>query len=189
MSGNGDKITIKLNNGTDYQDNVNVSNDVLHVWNDEVRSNAQDISFAYIGKMKIPFEEPCKNRYVLYYVNPFGGYDYFNYFVKYQEIDNLQTYEYVQDVDNTTINFGKNRYLTEINKNIKLTTGWLKEEESKRMWYLLESNKVYLHDVVEDRIYPVVITNKTIDYKQKTSTNKIIQYEIDLQFSQGRTRK
>lgn len=179
----------KLNNGTEYKQNRNVSNDVLHVWNDEVKSNAQDISFAYIGKMKIPFEEPCKNRYVLYYVNPFGGYDYFNYFVKYQEIDNLQTYEYVQDVDNTTINFGKNRYLTEINKNIKLTTGWLKEDESKRMWYLLESNKVYLHDVVEDRIYPVVITNKTIDYKQKTSTNKIIQYEIDLQFSQGRTRK
>lgn len=179
----------KINNGTDYQDNRNISNDVLHIWFEQAKENAQDISFAYIGKMKIKMEEPCKNQYVLYYTNPFGGYDYFNYFVKYQEIDNLQTYEYVQDVDNTTTNFGKNRYLTEVNKNIKLTTDWLKEDESKRMWYLLESNKVWLHDVVEDKIYPVIITNKTIDYKQKTSTNKIIQYEIDLQFSQGRTRK
>lgn len=179
----------KLNNGTEYKQNRNVSNDILHTWFDTAKEDAQDILFAYIGKYKIKMEEPCKNRYVLYYVNPYGGYDWFNHIVKYQEIDNLQTYEYVQDVDNTTISFGKNRYLTEINKTIKLTTGWLKEEESKRMWYLLETTQVWLHDVVEDRIYPVTITNKTIDYKQKTYSQKIIQYEIEVQFSQQHTRK
>lgn len=179
----------KTYGGTEFKDNRNITNDVLHIWFNEAKENAQDISFIFIGKNKYKMEEPCKNKYVLYYTNPFGGYDWFNHIAKYQEIDDLQTYEYVQDADNTTINFAKNRYLTEVNKNIKLTTGWLKEEESKRMWYLLESTKMWLHDVVEDRIYPVTITNKTIDYKLKSPTNKIIQYEIDLQFSQVRTRK
>lgn len=179
----------KLNNGRDYQNNVNVSNDVLHVWNDEVKSNAYKISFAYIGKMKIPFEEPCKNRYVLYYVNPFGGYDWFNHIAKSIQKDNLQTYNYIQNVDNTTINFGKNRYLTEINKTFEFTTKWLKEDESNRMWYLLESNKVWLHDVIEDRIYPVVIRNTSVDYKQKTPNQKIIQYTFNVELSQQRTRK
>ena len=179
----------KLNNGTDYQDNVNVSNDVLHVWNDEVKSNAQDISFAYIGKLKIPFEEPCKNRYVLYYVNPFGGYDWFNHIAKTTQKDNLQTYNYIQNVDNTTINFGKNRYLTEINKTFEFTTKWVKDDESNRMWYLLESNKVWLHDVVENKIYPIVLTDTSVDYKQKTPNQKIIQYTFNATISHSRVRK
>jgi hypothetical protein len=57
------------------------------------------------------------------------------------------------------------------------------------MWYLLESNKVWLHDVIEDRIYPIVITDTTIDYKQKTPTQKIIQYTFNVEMSQQRTRK
>lgn len=179
----------KFNNGTEYKQNRKVSNDILHTWFDTAKEDAQDISFAYIGKMKIPFEEPCKNRYVLYYVNPYGGYDWFNHIAKAVERDNLQTYNYIQNVDNTTINFGKNRYLTEINKTFEFTTKWLREDESNRMWYLLESNKVWLHDVIEDRIYPIVITNTTIDYKQKTPTQKILQYTFNVVFSQQRTRK
>lgn len=179
----------KLNNGTDYQDNRNISNDVLHIWFEQAKENAQDISFAYIGKMKIKMEEPCKNDYVLYYTNPFGGYDWFNHIAKVIERDDLITYNYVQDVDNTTTNFGKNRYLTEVNKTFEFTTKWLKEDESKRMWYLLESNKVWLHDVVEDRIYPVTLTDTSVEYKQKTPTQKIIQYTFNVELSQQRTRK
>lgn len=168
---------------------VVLQNDLLHYWGKEVSEVEYDDRYFVIGKNKISFVDSCNSRYVLYYVNAWGGYDWFNHIAKYQITDNLETYEYTQDYDNTTIQFGKQRYLTEINKNITLTTKWLSNEESNRMWYLLESNKVYLHDLQENKIIPVTIKNTQVDYKQKTNGNKIIQYEIQLEYSQGRTRK
>lgn len=179
---------LKYNNGTFDNTNVLISNDVIHNWFEDAKTDAEEVAFAVIGKHKIPFKDACNSRYVLYYTNSYGGYDWFNDIAKFQIDDSLQSYTYLNNYDNTTVQFGKKRYLTEIDKNITLTTGWLSNDESNRMYELIESNKVYLHDLWEDKVVPVIINNTDVEYKQKDKNNKIIQYQINLTYSQQRKR-
>lgn len=126
-------------------------------------------------------------QYVLYYINPWGGYDWFPIRGRVVEMDNLAAYTYTQNFNNQTWEFGKRRYLTEITKHFTLYTQWMSEEESSRMWYLLQSNTVYLHNLVEDKIYPVVITNTEQEHKKRLLGTRI-SYQIEVDLSQNRER-
>lgn len=130
----------------------------------------------------------CSTGYVLYYINPWGGYDWFVIKGKVDIVDELTQYTYTQNYNNTTYQFGKRRYLSEINRNYKMTTHWLKQDESDRMWYLLESNTVYLHNLKENKIMPVIIKDTSVEHKQKNRGNKIIQYQFTVTESQTRER-
>lgn len=142
----------------------------------------------YIGDNIYPVVDNCGVDYVLYYINPWGGYDWFPIRGKVVETDELTQYNYVQNYNNTTWDFGKRRYLSEINKKYQLNTHWLKEDESLRMWYLLQSNTVYLHNIKDNIIYPVVITNTSQEHKKRTKTSSRISYQIEVELSQGRER-
>ena len=126
-------------------------------------------------------------QYVLYYVNPWGGYDWFPIRGKVVERDSMTAYTYTQNFNNQTWDFGKRRYLTEITKHFTLHTQWMSEDESSRMWYLLQSNTVYLHNLVEDKIYPVVITNTEQEHKKRLLGTRI-SYQIEVDLSQNRER-
>lgn len=141
-----------------------------------------------IGDKHYPVVNDCKVNYVLYYVNPWGGYDWFPIKGKVVERDSVNQYTYTQNYNNTQWDFGKRRYLSEIHKKYTLNTHWLKEEESKRMWYLLESNVVYLHNLKTDEINPVIITANEVEYKQRTKTSSRISYQIEVELSQTRER-
>lgn len=143
----------------------------------------------YIGENEyvIDYEE-CECPYVIYYLNPWGGYDWFNVTGVVNLNDNLTQHTYSQNYNNTTIEFGKRRYLSEINREYSVTTQWLKQDESDRMWYLLESNTVYLHNIKEDKIIPVVVKDTSVEHKKKNRNNKIIQYTFTLEESQTRER-
>lgn len=148
----------------------------------------EDVVKYYIGDTEWDVCDCCKTDYVLYYVNPWGGYDWFPIRGKVTEKDSLTQYHYTQNYNNTTWEFGKRRYLSEINKKYQLNTHWLKEDESKRMWYLLESNTVYLHNLKENKIYPVLITNTEVEYKQRGIKSNRISYQIEVELSQTRER-
>ena len=126
-------------------------------------------------------------QYVLYYVNPWGGYDWFPIRGRVVEKDSMTAYTYTQNFNNQTWDFGKRRYLTEITKHFTLHTQWMSEDESSRMWYLLQSNTVYLHNLVEDKIYPVVITNTEQEHKKRLLGTRI-SYQIEVDLSQNRER-
>lgn len=154
-----------------------------------VTSREKDyISSVYIGNREYQVEEPCRIRYVLYYLNPWGGLDWFPITGNYRMTDNITQYTYTRNYNNTTREFGKSRYLAEIERKYTLTTGWLKQSESDRMWYLLESNLVYLHDLQEDKVIPVTIDDTTVEHKRKDRMNKIIQYTFTVTESQLRER-
>ena len=126
-------------------------------------------------------------QYVLYYVNPWGGYDWFPIRGKVIEKDSMTAYTYTQNFNNQTLDFGKKKYLGEIQKHFTLHTQWMSEDESSRMWYLLQSNTVYLHNLVEDKIYPVVITNTEQEHKKRLLGTRI-SYQIEVDLSQIRER-
>lgn len=142
----------------------------------------------YIGDTEWKVVDDCKVEYVLYYINPWGGYDWFPIKGKAVEIDDITQYVYTQNYTNTSWDFGKRRYLSEINKKYQLHTHWLKSDESKRMWYLLQSNVVYLHHVKENKISPVIITATQQEHKQRGIVSSRISYQIDVELSQMRER-
>lgn len=151
-------------------------------------SRAEGVVNFNLNGVDYPAIARCNAPYVLYYCNPYGGWDWFPIMGKVTKTDAIDTYTYTKNYSNTTSEFGRYRYLTEIKTTYRLTTNFLKQEQSDRMWELIESNCVYLHDLVEDKIHPVLITNTEVEHKKKTRQQKLISYEIIAETSQTRER-
>lgn len=170
-------------NSTEYITN-GVSTDFFKV----ARRDADYIKTVWIGSNRFKLKESCEVPYVMYYLNPWGGFDWFPIQGKVTRKDRMTPYSYTKNYLNTNIGHGNSRYLSEIVPTFTLNTGWLKQIESDRMWYLLQSNVVYLHDLKLDRIYPVVITDQEVEYKQKTRTERILNYTFNVECAQTRER-
>lgn len=140
----------------------------------------------YIGDTEWEVVDDC-TEYVLYYVNPWGGYDWFPIRAKIEEKDSITAYTYIQNYNNQTWEFGKRRYLSEITKRYTLHTQWMSEDESSRMWYLLQSNVIYLHNLKTNEIQPVVLTNTEQQHKKRLRGSRI-SYTIEVELSQHRER-
>ena len=148
----------------------------------------ENVSMFSFGDKSYSVIPRCECGWVLYYLNPNGGYDWFTITGRVTRRDKLQTYTITQNFNNTTTDFGKKRYLSTIGINYQINTQWLTQAQSDRMWELLESNQVWLHNLETDEIMPVIITDTDIEHKQKTRTNKLISYQINVELSQGRER-
>lgn len=151
-------------------------------------SREKGVKTFYFGANSFNVLPKCQCKYVLYYVNPKGGYDWFTITGRVSRRDRLETYTVTQNYNNTTADFGKKRYLSTININYQVNTQWLTQEQSNRMWELLESNTVWLHNLEEDKIYPVIITDTEVEHKYKTNSNKMLSYQINLELSHTRER-
>jgi len=139
------------------------------------------------------------NKYCLYYINRYGGWDWFlingsslqkdnitNY--NYKTLTNRQINDFAFPGERTQIpyiNFeGNQNYLKEYSQTWELNTGWIKESDSADVNELLLSNYVFLHDLEnnQDRPIQVNIVNKTNEYKTyKNQNNKLIKYTITVE--------
>lgn len=133
--------------------------------------------------------KPCA-RYVLYYVNAFGGWDSLLTVGNDKRVDNYtrSTYKKVYSPadlsDRGTVN-----YRNDINRTISLVTDWLTDEESARMHHLVGSTNVLLHDLVDNIIRPVTLT--ATSWTEKTFRNngaKLVNYQIDVTIAQDFVR-
>lgn len=144
----------------------------------------ENIESVYIGDNEYEMVDDCKVKYMVYYVNPWGGMDWYPIKGRVIKTDNITPYTYTKNYNNTTLEFGKNRYLAEINRSFQLNTHWLSEEESSKMWYLLESNIVYLHNLESGELMPVIIKDTTVEHKERTILSSRIKYTINVELSQ-----
>lgn len=137
-----------------------------------------------------PTQVRCSD-YVIYYLNARGGWDAFVPEGKCQKKDGLTTYTTDRAFDNTTYEFETNRYVSEIKTSYELSTGLLTDEQSERLAkHLIGSNKVYLHNVSEGWIRPVVIDDKAVTYQTyENNGKKMSVYKINVTESQMRIRK
>lgn len=201
LFGAGEQVSLEY--GVEYKDGYKDSygKPVEDWWSTEYMTNgvctdffkvalrdADYIDTVWIDTKKYKLKESCEIPYVMYYLNPWGGYDWFPIRGRVDIIDKTTPYSYTKNYNNTTIGFGHSRYLSEISREYRINTGWLKQVEADRMWYLLQSNVVYLHDLKENKIYPVIIKDTEIERKQKTRTEKILNYQFTVEFSQTRER-
>lgn len=181
------KWGMKYYDGTaDYDNTLYVKNEFYSEF--VLPARYKGVKQFYFGDRQYNMIPKCKAQYVLYYINPNGGWDWFPITGKVNKIDSITQYTYTNNYDNNTRQFGKYRYLTEVSTRYNLNTGFLTEKQSDRMWELLESNCVYLHNVVDDKLFPVIITNNEIEYKKKERGKKMLTYSINVESSQTRER-
>ena len=122
----------------------------------------------------------------LYYKNRKGGWDAFLIEGTWTKKDEYTKYTYNRSFNNNTLEFENGTYHSQIITSYALNTGWLNDQESENLAFnLLSSNEVYLHNLCEDKVYPVVITDNTATYKTyRNNSRKLVNYTINCEESQ-----
>ena len=128
---------------------------------------------------------------VLYYLNANGGWDSFAIEGTVTKKDTLTSFTTDRAFNNTTVEFETNRYISEIKTSYVLNTGYLSDVESEKLAkHLLSSNKVYMHNLKEGWIKPIVIDDTQITYQTyKGNNKKMSTYKINVKESQSKIRK
>lgn len=131
------------------------------------------------------------NRYALYYVNAYGGWDSLLIEGNHSETDNLTRHTRETEYDNrNSQNRGVHNYVNEISKTMTLHTSWLSDDESSRMHHLLNSTNVFLGDIVTGQMIPVILTDTRTDYKTyKGNGGRLVNYTINVTIAQERIRR
>ena len=199
--------TIKLSDGSSFDVliPVAISNDFNADYNNDfsksVRSSQTgtavfdlsqwgDVRSLTIEKKVFKVVNGC-NRYVLYYVNAYGGWDSLLIEGNHSFSDNLTRHTRETEYDNRNIqNRGVHNYVNEISKTMTLHTSWLSDDESSRMHHLLNSTNVYLGDLVTGQMIPVILTDTRTDYKTyKSNGGRLVNYTINVTIAQERIRR
>lgn len=120
----------------------------------------------------------CDHRYVLYYLNAFGGWDTLALTGNCVRADSLERHENERAYDNrSTQNRGRVNYANVVTWQYTFRTGLLTDAQSERMWNLLGSTDVYLHDLVTDEIRPIVLKDGSYDRQTfKGNGGRFAQY-------------
>lgn len=126
----------------------------------------------------------------LYYLSKKGGWDAFLIEGLVKRTDKYTQQDYYKAYDNTTIEFGRRRFLTDIKRTWELNTGWLSDEEATRLAEnVFPSTQVYLHLLDDDEILPVVITDTQVEHKTyENQNNQLVSYKINVEASQSASR-
>lgn len=129
--------------------------------------------------------------YALYYLNSYGGWDSFVIEGTAIKKDAYTSYQTDRVYKNTTVDFELNKYVQEIKTSYELNTGYLTDEQAANLAKnLLGSVKVYLHNIDEGWIKPVIISDNGATYQTyQTNGRKMCQYKINVTESQSKIRK
>ncbi len=130
-------------------------------------------------------------RYNLIYLNARGGWDVFTIQGNARKTDNITQYTTDRAFDNNTHQFEENRYISEIRTSYELNTHYLTDEQAEILAkHLLGSNKVYLQDTVEGKVFPVIIKDNSAVYQTyEGNGRRMAQYKISVSESQQKIRK
>jgi hypothetical protein len=95
------------------------------------------------------------------------------------------------EYDNQYIsNRGRRNYVNEVDKQFTLHTAVMTDVQSKAMHHLIESTNVYLYDIAQDQMIPVIVTDSALQYKTyRNNGNRMVSYDINVQVAQDRVRR
>lgn len=145
-----------------------------------------DVAYLVINGKRYDIVQSC-SRYVLYYLNAYGGWDSLLIEGAASEEDRLTRHTMTKA---GIYDREKRNYLNVIEKRITLHTSWLSDEQSLRMHHLLNSTDVYLHDLEKNSILPVILEGSSTPYKTfKGEGGKLVNYTIEVTIAQSRMRR
>lgn len=121
-------------------------------------------------------KEWSRGKYVIYYYNTLGGYDYL--------VVEGPVVPSTQNVSNHYLTYSRKRkvYQTDQTKKFTVQMGTMPDESSVFVEEMVTSPRVYLHDIAKDEIIPVRPTTSTVE--KKTFWNqgrKFANYQIELE--------
>lgn len=141
-----------------------------------------------IGSDKYIVAHTCY-RYCIYYFNQYGGWDSILFAGKTIQNDNLSRLSYKKNYVAASSDFNKVNYLTTIQENWQLNTSFLDDLRSQKMINMMASNCLYLHDLEDNKIIPINITNSKCEHKTyKNQGRKLYTYTIEVSASQPKYR-
>lgn len=151
-------------------------------------SGLASVSFQGIT-MKVR-EQGCA-RYLVAYVNAFGGWDTLILDGYTTRQDALTRHTVAVDHDNSDPTArGLKDYAIEVAPSWTLRTGILNDEQSLRMRHLLNSTEVYLQDLADGSWRPVVLTDTETPVQTfKGNGRQFCQYTFNAQLAQERFRR
>lgn len=147
-----------------------------------------------IDSIPIAVMSTC-HKYALYYLNKFGGWDTLLIEGKAIETETNDYERYAQDYSNdgnATGYFderGDTVLANTLRRSWQLNTGWLTDEESRRMPHLLTSTTVFLADLSQSILYAVNITNGECPIKTYKNQRSLVSYQIDVERAVTETRR
>lgn len=130
-------------------------------------------------------------KFALYYQNKYGGWDSLLIEGNAKKSNTLTNHSYSRGVKNYTREFENMIYTMDIDSQYDLSTGWLTDEQASNIAdNLLQSTRIYAHNLLQGEIFPVVIVDTKVDYKTyKTNSHKPVNYTIKIKTSQKKVRR
>ena len=143
-----------------------------------------------VGKTKYLGITSCATH-ALYYINAYGGWDFLLMQGRTIETDVYSRKVFKRGYDNRSVqNRGTVNHINEINKTYVLHTGHLLGDQGQRMHHLLGSTDVFMFDIANQRMIPVVINDGECRYKSYGSEGgRLVDYEISVSVAQNRMRR
>lgn len=127
-----------------------------------------DVKKVKVDILTFEVKETCAD-YCLYYTNAYGGWDSLLVNGNVKKTDKI-TSQYYTKLDGN--DYSRTKYFNEIKSGYVLYTDWFTDEEQAKLYHLIESINVYLHDLNTGEIIPVVITNTSCEWKTFTNNGK-----------------
>ena len=203
--------TMRMNSGTvvyydegnSFDDSFDLSFDVINEqpvslsgYGNYVRkSTSADIGHAISfhetsGWTTYVYAETCA-RFALYYVNEYGGWDFFVFQGGYKRTDKYKKLEMKRANNNATSDAREiTNYANELTFALDLKTHLLTDYQASKMHHLLGSTNVYLYDLEEQRAYSAVIKDNQCEYKTyKNEGYKMVQYTVSVEIAKEMTRR
>lgn len=123
--------------------------------------------------------------YAVYYLNSYGGWDTLLLNNKVNKSKNINYYTTEKYFRKPNVDFEQYRYISELQNSYELNTNFLTDIESQNIVdNLFVSNEVYLHNLKNNELFAVIITNTNIDYKVYSDGLELPQYTINVKESQ-----
>lgn len=154
-------------------------------------SQFTDVDRVSFGDVTMKVRAQGCARYLVAYVNAFGGWDTLVLDGNYNRQDALVRHTLDVIADNADLSArGRKDYAIEISPSWTLRTGYLTDDQSLRMRHLLNSVEVYLCDLAEGSWRPVVLTDPETPVQNfKGNGRRFNEYTFNAQLAQERFRR
>jgi len=138
------------------------------------------------GSVSFKWKRDVCARYVVYYVNAYGGWDWFVIQGKTIVSDTVKREDY-RVKWSSALGAGnvaareRNILYQGVTKHYEMHTHWLTDDEASRMWHLTGSQSVYVHDLETGLVMPAVMTGTKHEYKTyRNQGGKLVSYQLDM---------
>lgn len=151
--------------------------------------NSKTLTGLTMGGVTYKVTKLCP-EYALYYKNPFGGYDHILMLGKCIRGRSGVRDQFVADYNNAQRQRETWTFQNEVTERYTLNTGFMSNEESERMPYLLDSPDVYLVNLNAATVYiPVTIATDAYQVRKFTRGDGMVNYTFEVAVSQNEYKR